>query len=143
MDHVAIMNPAWQLILKILSGEKTIESRWYQTRRSPWDRVRIGDAVYFKDSGKAITVWATISEVMQFELQDITDARRIIDKYGTEICLVEKDPNTWKSLPKYCILMRLIHPILLRYPFRIDRTGFGSGVAWLTVPDIAIIKKDI
>lgn len=60
-----------------------------------------------------------------------------------EICMVEKDPKTWKRLPKYCILMRLRDPIALKQSFTIDRTGFGSGAAWLTVPDIAIIKRDL
>lgn len=53
MHHVAIMKPSWKLIPKILSGEKTIESRWYQTRRAPWNGIAAGDVVYFKDSGEA------------------------------------------------------------------------------------------
>lgn len=51
MHHIAIMNGPWNLIPKILSGEKTIESRWYRTRRAPWGGIRAGDTVYFKDSG--------------------------------------------------------------------------------------------
>lgn len=33
MEHVAIMKKSWGLTRKILSGEKTIESRWYRFRR--------------------------------------------------------------------------------------------------------------
>ncbi|MEI7477466.1 MAG: hypothetical protein WCJ81_02865 [bacterium] len=39
MDHVAIMKKSRKLIPKIVSGEKTIESRWYQTKRAPWNTV--------------------------------------------------------------------------------------------------------
>lgn len=141
MHHVAIMNPAWRLIPKILSGEKTIESRWYQTRRAPWDRIRTGDVIYFKDAGKQVSVLADVSDVMQFELESIADAEKIVEQYGKEICMVETDPRDWNNLPKYCILVRLRNPIALTETFTIDRTGFGSGTAWITVPDIDIIKQ--
>jgi len=42
MDHVAIMKRSWGLIPKILSGEKTIESRWYKKRIPPWNRISKG-----------------------------------------------------------------------------------------------------
>jgi len=34
--HVAIMRKGWGLTGKILTGEKTIESRWYMNRYRPW-----------------------------------------------------------------------------------------------------------
>ena len=54
MHHVAIMNKSWNLIPKIISGEKSIESRWYQTKRTPWDKIKAGDKIFFKNSGEAI-----------------------------------------------------------------------------------------
>jgi ASC-1-like (ASCH) protein len=67
MHHVAIMNKSWKLIPKILSGEKTIESRWYHTKRSPWNIVSQEDTVFFKDSGSNITASAKVARVIQYE----------------------------------------------------------------------------
>ena len=141
MDHVAIMNKSWRLIPKIISGEKTIESRWYQTKRTPWDKAAAGDTIYFKDAGDPVTAQAGITGVLQFEIHGIADAENIIERYGKEICLLNADPTTWGKLPKYCILLRLAGPRKVARPFEIDKSGFGSGAAWLTVPDIAKIKR--
>jgi ASC-1-like (ASCH) protein len=140
MHHVAIMNKSWKLIPKILSGEKTIESRWYQTRRTPWDKIKKGDIIYFKNSGESVTAKAMVAEVMQFEFKDLDDAVKLIKNYGKEICLVNKDPGSWARFPKYCILMRLINPLSIKVPFNITKTGFGMSCAWLTVPNISKIK---
>lgn len=42
MDHVAILRKDWKLLPKILSGEKTIESRWYQTKRGSYNKIKEG-----------------------------------------------------------------------------------------------------
>ncbi|MFA5029280.1 MAG: hypothetical protein WC518_00835 [Patescibacteria group bacterium] len=140
MDHVAIMNKSWKLIPKILSGEKTIESRWYQTKRSPWGKIMAGQTVYFKNSGEPVIAKAIVSEAMQFEINSIDDARDIVSKYGQEICLVDNNPARWRRLAKYCILIRLKNPERLATPFQIDKKGFGSGAAWIIVESIEKIK---
>lgn len=140
MDHVAIMKKSWGLIPKILSGEKIIESRWYQTRRTPWNKIKKGDIIYFKNSGEPVTTKAEVSKVLQFELKNISDAVLIIKKYGKEICLINTDPKKWSSLPKYCVLIYLKNPKPIK-PFQINKKGFGISAAWLTVENIAKIKK--
>lgn len=138
MDHIAIMNPRWKLIPKILAGVKTIESRWYQTRRTPWDRISAGDTVYFKDAGKPVTARAVVAEALQFELASLADARRIVQEYGQDICLVNPDPTAWGGLPRYCVLVRLSQPEAIA-PFAIDKTGIGSAAAWISLPDVNLI----
>lgn len=139
MDHVAIMKKSWGLIPKILSGVKTVESRWYQTRRAPWNAARAGERVYFKNAGEPITAKARISEVLQFEVDNIEDVERITRRYGKDIALVNADPRTWSRLPKYCILLRLESPSAVE-PFNVSKKGFGTGAAWLTVPDVHAIR---
>lgn len=136
MDHVAIMRKSWGLIPKILSGEKAIESRWYQTRRAPWNLAKAGDVIYFKNSGEPVTARATVSGVLQFEIPNRAELRRLIQKYGDEICLVNRNPDAWPKRPKYCVLLRLRAPQKLKMPFRIDKRGFGCSAAWLTMDDI-------
>ena len=133
------MNKSWKLIPKILAGEKSIESRWYQTRRIPWDSVSVGDTIFFKDSGELITASAIVSEVFQFTIDSLEVVKKILKTYGKEICLVNDNPETWERLPKYCILMRL-HDAKSVTPSAINKKGFGSATAWVTIGNIKQIK---
>ena len=140
MHHVAIMNKSWKLIPKILSKEKSIESRWYKTRRTPWNKIQKGDMVYFKNSGEPIIAKAYVSNVLQLELKSITDIKRVIKEYGEKICLVERNPDKWGKLPKYCILIGLQNPKQIKTPFQINKKGFGNGTAWITIKNINTLK---
>ena len=140
MHHLAIMNKSWKLIPKILSSQKTIESRWYQTRRAPWNTIKAGDTVYFKNSGEPVTAQADVSKVLQFELKTEADARKIVREYGKEICIVNPNPKTWGKLPRYCILIFLKNPKPIVKPFNVDKTGYGAGVVWITLKNIMKIK---
>lgn len=139
MDHVAIMTPSWKLIPKILSGEKSIESRWYQTRRAPWNKIAIGDRIFFKDSGKSITAKAIVSRIWQFEIESMEDAKKIVAEFGQRICIINPAVKTWGKIPKYCVLIELKDPKSIT-PFAIDKRGFGAGVAWISVDSIETIR---
>jgi ASC-1-like (ASCH) protein len=67
MHHIAIMKKQWKLIDKILAGSKTLESRWYVNKRDPWNKVKVGDTIFFKNTGEPVTAKATVSKVLQFE----------------------------------------------------------------------------
>lgn len=140
MDHIAIMNKSWKLIPKIISGEKTIESRWYQTRRAPWDIITKGDRVYFKNAGELVTAVADVVRVLQFHIRNECDVRDIMEKYGKNICLVNDNPTTWRKLPKYYILIFLKNAKVLPVPFQINKAGFGIGVAWLSIDSVEKLK---
>jgi hypothetical protein len=140
MDHVAIMKKSWGLVPKIISGEKKIESRWYKNKSAPWGKIKEGDTIYFKNSGESVTASAKVSNVLQFNLQNVSDARNIVKKYGKKICLINSNPVTWGKLPRYCILKFLKNAKYLDKPFNINKNGFGTGAAWLCVQDIIKIK---
>jgi len=67
MHHLAIMKKSMKLLPKIISGEKTIESRWYTTRRAPWNRITANDTVYFKNTGEPVIVSARVAKVIFHE----------------------------------------------------------------------------
>ncbi len=142
MHHVAIMNKSWKLIPKILSGEKTIESRWYQTRRAPWNAISIGDTIYFKDSGSSVTASAEVTNVLQCEHYSQKELKGIIKKYGGNggICFANPAKAlTWTQSKQYAILVFLKNPKSIK-PFSINKKGFGNACAWITVKDIDSIR---
>jgi len=140
MDHIAIMNKSWKLIPKIINGQKTIESRWYKSRFSPWNKVSKGDTVYFKNSSESITAKAKVSKVLQFDNLNLTTVRKIINNSGQQICLQNTNYRKWTPTKKYCILIFLEKPQAINKPFAIDKRGFGIGTAWITINHIETIK---
>src|SRR3989338_5199596 len=141
MNHVAILDQKRKLLAKIIAGEKTIESRWYKAKVTPWDRIKKGEVVYFKESGEPVSVRAEVSEVLQFYLPCV-DVRELLDKYAKAICFTTTDRGKlveWCSERKYCVLIRL-KDVQQIEPFEIDKTGFGNMAAWITVDDVSRIK---
>jgi ASC-1-like (ASCH) protein len=141
MDHVAIMNKKWKLIEKILSREKTIESRWYLSKKSPFGKIKPGDTIYFKNSGEPVTAKAKAKEVFQFENLSSKSISKILDKYNNQIWSGPKEEffEMVKS-KKYFVLISLTDPQLVE-PFNINKKGFGISVAWLTTQNINNIKN--
>ena len=87
MDHVAILRKSKiskgdDLLGDILRGTKTIESRWYVNRINPWNKVKKGDTVHFKESGCPVTIKACVSKVLQYENLDRKTNLKIIQDYG-------------------------------------------------------------
>jgi hypothetical protein len=142
MDHVAIMKRSWGLIPKILSGEKTIESRWYQTRRAPWGKVKRGERVYFKNSGAPVTARATVAKVLQFEDLTPTNVRGIFRRYIRADGIAKKEEDAFFKRfrnKKYCILV-FLKGARKTAPFEVNKKGFGMMAAWITVGDIRKVR---
>lgn len=133
------MTTKWDLIGKIVEGKKTIESRWYKTRRAPWNVVKEGEWIYFKESGGPVMAKAQVESVLKFEGLTIPMAYEIIVKYGEQILIKDKDVEKWAQGKNYAVLIFLKHPTPIK-PFQIDKKGFGNAAAWLTTPSIQAIR---
>ncbi len=142
MDHVAIMNREWNLIPKILSGEKTIESRWYLSRKNPWNRIKRGDTVYFKNTSGPIVAKATVKKVKEYDSLQPQKVREIIKKYDKEgkigLDNIQKSSQFIQN-KKFCILIFLNNAKKIK-PFKIDKSGFGISSAWFCTENINAIK---
>ncbi len=138
MNHVAIMKSSWGFLEKIKDGRKTVESRWYLSKRAPWGRVKAGDKIFFKDSGKPVGLKATTDNVLQFENLTPSRVKEILHTYGSRIGIEKKDlTNFYNDLKdkKYCILVFLKNPQPVK-PFNINKRGFGAMAAWMSVKNI-------
>ena len=143
MQHVAIMEKKWGLIEKILSGRKKIESRWYISRRAPWDKIREEEKVYFKNSGGPVSAKAEVMKVMQFSDLTRKKIKKILTDNAYELGIENKDIEEFYGSFKdkrYCILIFLRNPKRIR-PFEINKKGFGIMSAWVCVDDINEVKK--
>ncbi|MCK9368696.1 ASCH domain-containing protein [Candidatus Dojkabacteria bacterium] len=134
------MNKKAGLIDEILSGVKTIESRWYKNEVAPWNKIKEGEVIYFKDSGGLVRAKATVSEVIQVDNLNEEKFINIVKRYGDAINLRTREYVEYYKLKNYCILLRLINSQKIE-PFQIDKKGFGNACAWMCVEDINRIKK--
>ncbi len=142
MYHVAILNKSWHLLEKIASGEKTVESRWYKFRYPPWNKVKPGDTLWFKNSGEPVKLKARVTKVLQFENLDEEKIKKIREKYARLLGLSKEQASVIGDYfrgKKYCILIFFDDVEQVR-PFRIDKRGFGSAAAWLVVDNIEKIR---
>jgi len=143
MEHVAIMKKSWGLTKKILSGQKKIESRWYKVKYAPWNRIKSGEIIYFKDSGEPITIKAKVGKVTQYSDLTPKKVKQILYQYGPAGGLgIDNIPEFFEMVKdkKYCILIFLKNPQKIQ-PFEIDKSGFGAMSAWISVDNVSRIKE--
>lgn len=142
MEHVAIMRKSWMLLPKILTGEKKIESRWYKSRYQPWDRIKEGETVYFKDSGGPVSIKTEVDKVLQFSNLTSEKVKEILNKYGKIDGLgIDDIPKFFEMFKdkKYCILVFLKNPQRIK-TFDINKSGFGSMCSWISIEDVNKIR---
>jgi hypothetical protein len=121
MKHLAIFRN--EMGEAILSGEKTIESRFSVKKIAPFGVISAGDIVYIKPAGKDLIGQFRVRKVIFFDGLEKEDVLEIKKKYGPEILASEK---FWGEslLAKYGTLIFI-----------------GEGERYLT-PPLKISKKD-
>lgn len=93
--HLAIFNK--QTAKFILSGQKTIESRFSKSRLAPFGQVSVGDLIYIKPAGEDIIGQFRVKKVISFEGLDEGDFKDIFAKYGKKLMMDEAFLETHKS----------------------------------------------
>jgi len=142
MVHIAIMKKSWGLTDKIATGQKKIESRWYKVKYQPWDNIKIGETVYFKNLGEPVTLRTEVEKVIQFSGLTPQKVADLLEKYGHENGLrQEQIPEFFERFKdkKYCILIFLRNPVKIK-PFEIDKTGFGAMSAWIMIDSVSKLR---
>lgn len=126
MQHIAILKqPFFDMVL---SGEKTIESRWSMVKVAPYKKVSVGDKILLKETGKDVTATANVKKVQFYELTpEIVEDIRI--KYGKQIGTDKFED--WKSTlqKKYCTLIWIdeVTPVA---PIKVKRS---NGAGWIVL----------
>lgn len=87
--HLAIFSES--SIKAILSGRKTIESRFSQKRISPFGQISIGDVVYIKPSGRDVVGQFKVRKVISFDGLEEKDWQLIKSSFGQQLSLGSKE----------------------------------------------------
>lgn len=128
MKHIAILKqPFYDMVL---SGEKTIESRWSKNKIAPFNKVKEGDIILLKQTGKNVGATAKISKVECYNLTPQI-AERIRKTYGNKIG-INKFKN-WEECAnkKYCTLIWLTEVNRVN-EIKVPRS---NGAGWIVVKE--------
>jgi ASC-1-like (ASCH) protein len=135
MQHIAIMKKRIGSIEDILKGKKTIESRWYVHKTTPWNKVKKGETIFFKESGGYVYGKAIADKVLQFENYNERIFKEIVKEYGDMIGMKDRNYYPYYASKNHCILILLSNPKRIK-EFKVNKKGFGSACAWMCVEDI-------
>ncbi|MDP3698665.1 MAG: hypothetical protein Q8R47_03690 [Nanoarchaeota archaeon] len=138
MEHLAILSKQSKLLAKILSGEKTIESRWYKFKKTPYENIAASDVIYFKESGEAVTARAGVAKVLFVNHLDEEKIEKLLEQYGKEIgvSMTYAEKVNGKN---FCTLI-FLEKVERIEPFEINKKGYGLMAAWITIDKIEKIK---
>jgi len=119
-------------LTRVLSGEKTVESRFLRVRAAPFDRVAPGDLLLLKQVGGPIVAAATAAAVRQFA--DLTPAHvlELTEAFRDELQL-NADFAAHAQAARYAVLVWLanVRRLSLPRPYaKRDRRG------WVVMPEI-------
>lgn len=140
MDHLAILSKKRKLLSKILSKEKRIESRWYKFRKPPVGCIASGDTIYFKETGDPVSAKAKVEKVISYKNLNPKLITEIIRKHG-ELIGINLDFLDSVKEKRFCTLIFLKQAQKIK-PFKIDKRGYGLMNAWISVPDISVLKRN-
>lgn len=142
MEHVAIMKKEWGLTQKVIDGTKTVESRWYKSKIAPWNKIKTGDFIFFKDSGSPVVVKATVTEVEQYDVMNNQQALNIMTKHALADLGTADIPESVKNYitnKRYAIFIHF-NNVEKIVPYDINKKGYGIQCAWMVVDLVDNIK---
>lgn len=85
-EHIAIISHR-TILDKILSGQKTIESRFSRVKTPPFGQIAPGDVVHLKLSGSLVIARATVAEVKEYENLTPAVIENLASYYAKELAL--------------------------------------------------------
>jgi ASC-1-like (ASCH) protein len=138
MIHLAIFKKEWGMVEKILAGKKSVESRWFRTKKAPWGRVKKGERVYLKNSGDDVCGVAEVKRVVQHEDLSRKTVQELLRKYYRRLGIGESDLEKFYDYYKnkrYCVLIFLKNPERIN-SFAINKSGFGLMSSWICFDDV-------
>lgn len=123
----------------ILSGNKTVESRFTHSRKEPFGRVAEGDRIFLKQSSGPVCAISTIGWVETFESLTPAEIRAIKKEYNH---LILGEDSYWreKSNCRFGVLVA-VKEVEKIEPFSIDKKDWRAWVVLKEGKDFGLLNK--
>ena len=140
MDHVVYLDAKAKELENLLAGKKTMIIRGATGRKLPYDRVFVGDVLYFINNNAEgqVKAKATVKAVFQSEKMTEAESTAFVESHQDKLQLTEKQFKRWAG-KRYIVLIE-VDKVKELSPFVIDKSNYGNMDDWLPVGDIASVK---
>lgn len=140
MQHVVYTETKASELEQLLSGDKTMIIRSAPDRHVPYDKVQVGDTLFFlRNNGEGlIRAKATVSSVFFSEKLTKVKSLELVSGHQDQLQLTEDQVKRWGG-KRYVVLVGVEKVIRLQ-PFDINKSKFGSIDDWIPVKDIEKIR---
>jgi len=140
MQHVVYTEAKASELEQLLSGDKTMIIRSAPDRRVPYDKVKVGDTLFFlRNNGEGLVrARATVSSVFFSDKLTKVKSLELVGNNQDKLQLTDDQVKRWGG-KRYVVLIE-VEKVIRLYPFDIDKSKFGSIDDWIPIKDIEKIR---
>ena len=140
MQHVVYTEAKAGELEQLISGEKTMIVRSASDKRVPYEKVEVGETLYFlRNNGEGlIRAKATVSSVFFSEKQTKVNSIELINSHQDQLQLTDDQLKRWGG-KRYVVLVG-VEKVIRLYPFDINKSKFGNMEDWIAIKDIEKIR---
>ena len=142
MDHIVYVDTRQGDLEKLLNGSARMIVRGAMGRKLPYDRIQLGDRLFFvQNDGKCLArACAEVTMVFNSNQLSADESRQVITGNQEQLQLTPVQVKRW-SAKRFLVLIGLgeVRPVT---PFAIDRSEYGNMDDWLPVGDIERVKLE-
>lgn len=140
MQHVVYTETKAGELEKLLSGEKSMITRSSSDRQVPYDKVKVGETLFFlRNNGEGlIRAKATVSSAIFSEKLTKVKSNELLNKHQEHLQLSEEQIKRWGG-KRYVVIIG-VEKVIRLSPFDINKAKFGNMDDWIIVKDIEKIK---
>jgi len=142
MDHIVYIDTLSKELESLLDNSKDIIIRGATGRKLPYNRVFVGDTLYFTRNNAEgfVSCKATVSNSIFTDKMTTEESTALYDLYSDRIKLNIKASKRFRG-KRYLSIIEIKNTRSIS-AFKFDRSDYGNMDDWLAVGDINSVKKD-
>lgn len=141
MDHVVYLDYKAKELQNLTLGKKSMIIRGAMGRKTPYQRVGVGDHLFFIENkgDHLIKAKADVADVFFSDKLNREDSFSLIDQYQHKLLLNTALKKRFAG-KRYLTLITLANFKPLQTPFEIDKSEYSNMDDWLIVKEIESVR---
>lgn len=146
MNHLAIYSTkafGEDYIAMMLSGKKTLDSKFSYRRTAPYRRLKVGDTIYLKESSGPVRGRIRVASVVDVDVQNPDQIMEYLAPRYKDLGIKDEAHlmQVWKthSSKKYITQWEMDSPQEINYPVRVFKRDMRNWVSDYDVPEELLV----
>ena len=142
MDHIVYLDAKADELENLISGEKSMIIRGAAGRKVPYEKVNVGDILYFINNNAEgeINARGVVSSVFNSEKMTKDESIALVEKNQDKLRLTARQFQKWAG-KRYIVLIGIKNIEKIQH-FQFNRDIFKNMMDdWLPVENIETVKK--